>query len=149
MEDDDLLEMVNAGLLPWAVVDDYKARGWADVFDRLVLRTDIVFREGARPDHSRRSAAGATGIMQMLPSTAADPNVGIPDMTDLNNNIHAGVKYLDFIRGRYFNDPDIDPFNRTLFAIASYNAGPGACVNCVGRRQNMAAIRMSGSTTWR
>ena len=39
-------------------------------------------------------------------------------------NIHAGVRYLNFIRNRYFNDPDMDDFNQTLFALAAYNAGP-------------------------
>jgi len=62
--------------------------------------------------------------MQLLPSTARDPNVGIPDITKVESNIHAGVKYLDFIRNRYFSDPEIDRFNQTLFAFAAYNAGP-------------------------
>jgi len=62
--------------------------------------------------------------MQLLPSTAADPNVGIPDITNADANIHAGVRYLDFIRKRYFNDPEMDEMNSTLFALASYNAGP-------------------------
>jgi membrane-bound lytic murein transglycosylase MltF len=73
---------------------------------------------------SARSSAGALGIMQLLPTTAADPNVGISDISDVDSNIHAGVKYLDFIRNRYFNDPGIDDFNKTLFALAAYNAGP-------------------------
>jgi membrane-bound lytic murein transglycosylase MltF len=210
LEDEDLLEMVNSGLLPWAVVDDYKARIWVDVFDELTLREDIVFRSGgqlawavrqdspkliselntflkshrqgtlkgnvlinrylrdfdwaanalaandmkrfesvieifqkygdeygmdflivaaqgyqeSRLDQNTRSRAGAIGIMQILPSTAADPNVGIPDITTVEPNIHAGVKYMDFIRKRYFDDPEIDEFNQTLFALASYNAGP-------------------------
>jgi membrane-bound lytic murein transglycosylase MltF len=62
--------------------------------------------------------------MQLLPSTAADPNVGIPDITTLDNNIHAGTKYLRFVRDRYFSDPEMDPLNQTLFTFAAYNAGP-------------------------
>lgn len=73
---------------------------------------------------SARSPAGAVGIMQLLPTTAADPNVGIPDISEADSNIHAGVKYLDFIRKRYFSDPGIDDVNKTLFALAAYNAGP-------------------------
>jgi membrane-bound lytic murein transglycosylase MltF len=75
-------------------------------------------------DQSVVSKAGAIGIMQLLPSTAADPNVGIPDITTARPNIHAGVKYLDFIRNRYFSDLASDRFNQTLLALASYNAGP-------------------------
>jgi membrane-bound lytic murein transglycosylase MltF len=78
----------------------------------------------SRLDQSARSAAGAIGIMQLLPSTAADSNVGIPDISRAEANIHAGVKYLDFIRNRYFSDPEMDRFNQTMFAFAAYNAGP-------------------------
>jgi len=73
---------------------------------------------------SARSRAGAVGIMQLLPSTAADSNVGIGDISTADANIHAGVRYLDFLRTRYFSDLWADDFNRTLFALAAYNAGP-------------------------
>lgn len=57
--------------------------------------------------------------MQLLPSTAADSNVGIPDIEKLENNIHASVKYLRFILDRYFADAEMDPLNKALFAFAS------------------------------
>jgi len=210
LEDDDLIEMVNGGLLPWAVVDDYKPQLWNSVFTSIEVRDDIVLREGdrlawairpdspqlmaaaneflrdhsegtlmgnilrnryirdfdyaahalnkedyqrfedlvglfenygedygiehllaaaqgyqeSRLDQSARSAAGAVGIMQLLPSTAADPNVGIPDITTEEPNIHAGIKYLSFLRERYFSDPDISQLNQQTLALAAYNAGP-------------------------
>ncbi len=46
LEDEDLLEMVSAGLLPWAVVDRHKARLWAGIFPKLTIRDDIVIHEG-------------------------------------------------------------------------------------------------------
>ncbi len=76
-------------------------------------------------DQSKRSAAGAIGIMQVMPQTARDPVVGIPDIDVAERNVNAGVKYLRFLRDRYFSDPAIDEFNRTLFSFAAYNAGPG------------------------
>lgn len=76
-------------------------------------------------DQSARSRAGAVGIMQLLPSTARDPNVGINDITTERNNIHAGVRYLRFLRDRYFSDPSISNLDRVLFSFAAYNAGPG------------------------
>jgi membrane-bound lytic murein transglycosylase MltF len=63
--------------------------------------------------------------MQVLPSTAADRNVGITDISDVENNIHAGVKYLAFLRDRYFSDPEMSESERLHFVLASYNAGPG------------------------
>lgn len=75
-------------------------------------------------DHSKVSPAGAVGIMQVLPSTAADPNVNISNVTRIENNIHAGVKYLDFLRQRYFTDDAISDADRLYFSWAAYNAGP-------------------------
>lgn len=49
LEDEDMMEMLNAGLLQAIVVDDWKARLWAPVLPKLKLRTDIVLRDGGRP----------------------------------------------------------------------------------------------------
>ena len=76
-------------------------------------------------DQSVRSQAGAVGVMQIKPSTAADKSVGINDVeTSADNNIHAGVKYMDYILRTHFKDAKMDKTNRSLFAIAAYNAGP-------------------------
>jgi len=75
-------------------------------------------------DHSKRSPSGAVGVMQILPTTAKDPNINIPDIEKLGNNIHAGTKYLRFIIDRYYKDEPMDEVNKMLFAFASYNAGP-------------------------
>ena len=48
LEDEDLLEMVNAGLLPMVVVDEHKAIFWAQVFPKLTVRSDLVTNEGGR-----------------------------------------------------------------------------------------------------
>jgi membrane-bound lytic murein transglycosylase MltF len=91
-------------------------------FDHLMIAA-LGYQE-SRLDQSARSSAGAIGIMQLLASTASDANVGIPDIENAESNIHAGVKYLDFLRKRYFTDPELDAFNRALFSFAAYNAGP-------------------------
>ena len=91
-------------------------------FDYLMVGAQAYQESGL--DQSKRSPAGAIGVMQLLPSTAADPNVGIPDIEKLDKNIHAGTKYLRFIVDRYFNDEQMDDVNKLLFAFASYNAGP-------------------------
>ena len=91
-------------------------------FDFLMVAAQAYQESGL--DHSVVSPAGAIGIMQMLPSTAADKSVGIPDISSIENNIHAGTKYLRYIADHYFDDPEIDEVNRALFAFASYNAGP-------------------------
>ena len=58
-------------------------------------------------DQSKRSSAGAVGVMQIKPSTAADRNVGIDNVENLENNIHASLKYMRFLKDRYFADEGI------------------------------------------
>lgn len=207
---EDILEMVDAGIVPITVVDDYKARLWAQVLPNIRVLEDVQVQSGntlgwavrknnpkllknlngfvgqiekgtllgnilfkrylqnarrmknpladsersrfrevvgiftkyadqyafdvlavaaqayqeSKLDHDTRSHRGAVGIMQLLPSTAADPNVGIKNISKLENNIHAGIKYLAFLRDRYFSDPQITAKNQLAFSWAAYNAGP-------------------------
>ncbi len=209
LEAEDILEMLNAGMISMTVMDDYKARFWAGIFPNLRIRDDLVINEGGEiawavrttstelsallerflrkygkgtlvgndifnrylskasrvrcagtveaiekyPElvkplqlyadmydfdwlmlagqgfqesglrQDRLSPAGAVGIMQIKPSTAADRNVGIESVDDVDNNIHAGAKYLRFLADRYFSD-GVDPLNQWFFALAAYNAGP-------------------------
>jgi membrane-bound lytic murein transglycosylase MltF len=48
LEDEDILEMLNAGLLEYAVVDDWKADLWAQVLPKIVVHRDLALREGGR-----------------------------------------------------------------------------------------------------
>ena len=111
-------------------------------FDWLMLAA-LGYQESGL-DQSVRSPAGAVGVMQILPTTAKDPNVGITDIDQIEHNIHAGTKYLRFLRDRYFNDPDIDDINQTLFSFASYNAGPAR----VAKLRKEAAERGLDPNVW-
>ncbi len=48
LEDEDLMEMLNAGLFEFIVVDDWLARIWAQVLPKIKIRDDIVLRSGGR-----------------------------------------------------------------------------------------------------
>jgi hypothetical protein len=61
-----------------------------------------------------RSRAGAKGLMQLMPSTARQYEVGDP--YDPKANIEAGVRHLKYLLGRF----DVG------LALAAYNAGEGA-----------------------
>jgi membrane-bound lytic murein transglycosylase MltF len=91
-------------------------------FDPLMLVAQAFQESGL--DHSRRSSAGAVGIMQIKPSTAADKNVGIPNIDSMADNIRAGARYMRFIEDRYFSDDDMSDLESWIFALAAYNAGP-------------------------
>ncbi len=230
LETEDILEMVNAGMVSMTILDDYKARFWAQVFPDIAVRDDLVVNEsgaiawafrkdspqladvlrgflrkygkgtlvgndtygrylsdakrvrcanvkfdtayqqkltslfrtyGERYDfewlmlaaqayqesglrQSRKSPAGAVGVMQIKPSTAADANVGIVDVSTEDANIHAGTKYMRFIADRYFDTPEIDPLNQWLFSLAAYNAGPAR----IGRFRNEAEQTGYDPNTW-
>jgi membrane-bound lytic murein transglycosylase MltF len=209
LEDDDLLEMVNAGLIPATVVDDYLANYWKQVFPDLVVHEDVAFRTGgnlavairkgspklaaqlngfiaqnglnsaigavinkrylqntdyvkdaaseaerkkflnmvslfrkygdeyqfdyllmaaqayqeSRLNQDAKSHVGAVGVMQLMPKTGQSQDVG--DIRQLEPNIHAGVKYMRFMRDQYFATQPMDDLNKGLFTFASYNAGAG------------------------
>ena len=61
--------------------------------------------------------------MQVMPPTGKELNVG--DITKVDANIHAGVKYMRFMMDQYFKDEPMDNLNKGLMTFASYNAGPG------------------------
>ena len=106
-------------------------------FDYLMITAQAYQESGL--DHSKKSSAGAIGVMQLLPTTAADPNVNIAKIEKLENNIHAGTKYLRFIINQYYKDEPMVNVNKLLFAFASYNAGP-AKVNRL--RKETAAMEL-------
>jgi membrane-bound lytic murein transglycosylase MltF len=210
LETEDLLEMVNAGIIGITIADSHIAGFWAQVFESITVHDDLAVRTGgqiawmyrknspqlaqevtafsakfrkgtlmgnmlftkyltntkwvrntagkkdlkrfdetagffkkyseqydfeylmmvaqgyqeSRLDQSVRSSAGAVGIMQLLPSTAADPAVAIKNINKAEPNVHAGIKYMRWIVDNYFDDEDLSPREQTLFAFASYNAGP-------------------------
>ena len=209
LEDEDMLEMLNVGLLEAIVVDDWKARIWAQVLPKIKVNEGVEVRSGglvgwairkdspklveilsefhanvikkqnllearkkqyynrarmlkdptgsaewkrfeqtlalfrkygakyhfdplmlaaqgyqeSQLNQSAKSHVGAIGVMQIMPATGAELKVG--DITIVEPNIHAGAKYMDQLMTRYFSDAKFDDANRSLFAFASYNAGPG------------------------
>ena len=209
LEDEDMMDMLNAGLLQYIVVDDWKARMWAQVLPKVRPRYDLVLRDDARTgwairkdsprlkaeiadffqnwalkngvaeyrmsasmkrvrelkdptgttewrrfretlaifekygarygfdplmlaaqgyqesqlNQEAKSHVGAIGVMQVMPATGAQLNVG--DIRVAEHNIHAGTKYMDQLMTRYFPDAKFSEGNRPLFAFASYNCGPG------------------------
>jgi membrane-bound lytic murein transglycosylase MltF len=209
LEDEDMMEMVNAGVLEAIVVDDWLARMWAQVLPQLKINEGAVVRSGGKVgwgirksspqmkaaldefyvtyikkqgiynqrmkaynakikqlkdptaskdrqrfvdtlalfkkygaqyhfdplmlaaqgyqestlDQNAKSQVGAIGIMQVMPATGTELKVG--DIHVAEANVHAGTKYMDQLMAKYLNDADFDETNRTLFAFACYNAGPG------------------------
>lgn len=209
LEDDDLLEMVNSGLMPATVVDSYLAVFWKQIFTDMTVNDKAVLRSGgelavairknspkllaelnafiaktgldsaigailnkrylnstkyvrnatsaeerkkfvalvelfkkygtkyqfdylmmaaqgyqeSRLNQDAKSAVGAIGVMQVMPETGKEQKVG--DITKVEPNVHAGVKYMRFIRNQFFENQPMDDVNKALFTFAAYNAGPG------------------------
>lgn len=123
----------------------------ADLFQRYSSRYEFdwlmtaaqAYQE-SRLIQSTRSPSGAVGVMQILPRTARSPAVAIPNVEELDANIHAGHKYLRYLIDKYFSNPAIDDFNRTLFGFAAYNAGPTR----INRIRRMATKRGLDPNVW-
>jgi membrane-bound lytic murein transglycosylase MltF len=228
LADEDILEMVNAGLVSQTMVDDYIAEFWKQVFPNLVLNKGAAVRSDAQTammirknspmlvaelnrfiakypegslernvltqkylksvkyaksatskedvgkfqqtveflrkysaeynldyllmaaqgyqesglDQNKKSAVGAIGVMQVMPATGADMKVG--DITTLDANIHAGVKYVRFMMDTYYGDEPLDKIDKGLFTFASYNAGP----NRIRQLRDRAAQRGLDRNKW-
>lgn len=209
LEDEDLMDMVNAGMIGIIVVDDWKAKLWANMLTGLKVHESLKLNEGGRVgwafrenspqlaaivneflanqrqimgsatqrmaafqkrqkglknattnsdwqrfeqsvelfkvygeryqfdylmmtaqgfqesglNQQAKSQVGAIGIMQIMPATGKE--LGVGDITKTEANIHGGIKYMRRLIDVYFPDADFDDTNRTLFAFAAYNAGPG------------------------
>ena len=208
LETEDVLEMVNAGLVKITIADNYLAKFWKQILPQIVVHDGVAVRSGAHvapairknspqlmnelrgwiakhgertmfgnlmvqrylkntkfaksataPEELRRfqqlvdvfrkygdqyqldfllmlaqgfqesgldqrvkSQVGAIGVMQVMPATGKELKVG--DITRVENNVHAGVKYIRFMIDEYFANEPMDRLNKGLFAFAAYNAGP-------------------------
>ena len=208
LEDEDLIEMVNAGLVPLIIVDKHKADFWKQIFPRIKVHDGVAVRTGgnvawairkgspqlkaslddflnrhgkgttsgnvilmrylknanyvkdasseaerrkflsligyfqkygkqydvdwllmaaqgyqeSQLNHSVRSPVGAIGVMQVMPATGKELKVG--DISQIEPNIHAGVKYMRFMIDQYYEKEPMTRLDKALFAFASYNAGP-------------------------
>jgi membrane-bound lytic murein transglycosylase MltF len=91
LEDEDLMEMVNAGLLPCAVVDDFKAKIWATILTKLTVREDLAVNTGG---------SIAWAIRKNSPLLRAELNRFVAA-----NKI--GTKFGDLMKRRYFTDNTI------------------------------------------
>jgi len=88
-------------------------------FDYLMVAA-LGYQESGL-DQRKRSHKGAIGIMQIMPDTGRTLRVG--DITKAEPNVHGGFKYLRQIYDKHLDAEGLDEQNRTLFAIAAYNAG--------------------------
>ena len=103
------------------LVELFKKYGEQYEVDYLLMAAQGYQESGL--DQDAKSQVGAVGIMQVMPATGQELKVG--DISLIEPNIHAGVKYMRFMLDQYFKDEPMDNLNKGLFAFASYNAGPG------------------------
>ncbi len=84
--------------------------------DAALLHAIITVESGYNPQ--AKSPAGAIGLMQLMPETAA--RYGVKNIWDPMENLHGGARYLRFLLGMFKNNLDL--------ALAGYNAGENAVV---------------------
>lgn len=94
-------------------LDILRATVGTDVSPALVLALISIESAGSTDAESH---AGAQGLMQLMPATAA--RFGVTDSFDPAQNIKGGVAYLNWLMTHFDGDP--------ILVLAGYNAGEGA-----------------------
>ena len=209
LEDEDLIEMVNGGLIPMTIIKAPIAKFWKQVFPKIVVNEQAKVRTGgeiawairkdspqlkaavdgfikrngqgttigntilaryltsakyvknaaseaerkkfttligyfqkygdkydvdwllmaaqgyqeSQLNQQAKSAVGAIGVMQVMPTTGKEMKVG--DISQIEPNINAGVKYMRWMMDNYYGDEPMTKLDKALFSFASYNAGAG------------------------
>lgn len=109
-------------------------------FDWLLMLSQ-GFQE-SKLDPRARSHVGAVGAMQLMPATGRE--MGVHDLTNAEQNIQGGIRYMERLRSTYFDDPAIPPEVQVQFALAGYNAGP----NRINRLRQEAARQGLDPNKW-
>ncbi|MGB3670115.1 MAG: transglycosylase SLT domain-containing protein [Phormidesmis sp.] len=104
--------------------------GWAQERALNPLLVTALVRQESRFQADIRSVVGAVGLMQVMPATGEwiSDQIGQTDYTldQPADNVKFGTWYLDFTHREYDNN--------SLFAVASYNAGPGAVAQWIAEK---------------
>ena len=95
---------------------------YGDQYDVDPLLMGAQAYQESQLDQNAKSAVGAIGVMQLMPATGKEMNVG--DVRQVEANINAGIKYMRFMIDRYYEKEPMTNLDKALFAFASYNAGP-------------------------
>jgi membrane-bound lytic murein transglycosylase MltF len=117
-------------------------RQYGDKYDMDYLLMMAQGYQESRLDQNAKSPVGAVGVMQVMPATGKDMGVG--DITQIEPNIQAGVKYIRFMVDQFYENEPMDKLNKGLFAFAAYNAGPGR----ISQLRSLAAKRGLNPNVW-
>lgn len=103
---------------------------WSAQQDLNPLLVTALIRQESRFEPQIRSVVGAVGLMQVMPATAEwiqlNSDISNYTLDNPEDNIRLGTWYLDYTHSEYNN--------HSLYAVASYNAGPGNVADWLARR---------------
>lgn len=116
LEDEDVLEMINAGLLPWTVVDKYKADIWTTVFTDLKVRDDIVVSDHGQIAWAIRK--DSPKLKAVLDDFVKSHRVGTTFGNILRNTYFKGDKMLK----RAYAPEDVERFKQLVEIFRKHGA---------------------------
>jgi membrane-bound lytic murein transglycosylase MltF len=117
-------------------------RKYGDRYDVDWLLMAAQGYQESQLNQQARSPVGAIGVMQVMPATGKELNVG--DITLVEPNVHAGAKYMRLMIDRFYEKEPMTNLDKALFTFAAYNAGPGR----VARLRREAAQRGYDPNVW-
>jgi membrane-bound lytic murein transglycosylase MltF len=92
LEDEDLLEMVNAGLVPLVIVDDYMANFWKQIFPKIVVHTEVAVRTGGEIGWAIRK--GSPQLKAALNEFVSHNREGTANGNEILRRYLKSVKYV-------------------------------------------------------
>ncbi|MFC2139408.1 transglycosylase SLT domain-containing protein [Bacteroidota bacterium] len=104
------------------------------------LLAAMVYQE-SQFDPEAKSWVGASGLMQLMPATAA--MYGVDSLYDPHQNVSAGIKYIKWL-DRYWSPQIQDSTQQMKFILASYNVGLGHIIDA----RNLAEKYNADSFIW-
>jgi len=122
------------------LIDFFKKYG--DQYDVDWLLMAAQGYQESQLNQDARSKVGAIGVMQVMPATGKELKVG--DISKIEPNIHAGVKYMRWMIDNYYGSEPMTKLDKALFAFASYNAGAGR----ISQLRKQAAKRGLDPNVW-
>lgn len=142
--------LLSQGVSP-QIVDTAILEGRRQNVDPMIVLS-VISQESNFRRNARNKGSGATGLMQLLPATAADMGVR-GNLYDVSANIKAGTKYIDWIANSFFkmgqdlSDMSKVPADKLKMILASYNWGIGNVRRVVNKYGAAALDRVAPKET--
>ena len=120
---------------------------YGNQYDYPYLMLAAQAYQESRLNQKLKSRAGAVGVMQIKPSSAAQSPINIRDVYKLDRNIEAGAKFMRFMETQYFEREPLDDVTKSLLQPLPTMRAQRKFEPCARKLRSTDTIPTCGSTT--